>query len=90
LILTRKQELLRIFGPSRCFPAGRFSVDEGGNCLSGGSASHLMFKQMEFIHKAWSANHKASFSPATDKPSGREISGAGLGSFATFLAHQEK
>jgi len=73
------------FLPIALRPCRAVSVDKGGNCLSGGRTTHLMFKHIEFIHKSWSADHKASCSPATDKPPGRGLSGAGLDSFATFL-----
>ncbi|MFZ2632282.1 MAG: hypothetical protein WAX48_11935, partial [Desulfosalsimonadaceae bacterium] len=55
------------------FPDGRFSVDEGAHCLSGGRASHLMIKQVEFIHKSWSVDQKASLRPATEnRPAGKQ------------------
>jgi len=65
-------------------------VEKGGNCLSGGKAMHLVNQHLESMHQSGRADQQASFSPTTVKPAVREISGAGLGSFATFLAHQEK
>jgi hypothetical protein len=40
-MVAGKSALLRTKGPSHRFPSGRFFVEEGGNCLSGGEAIYF-------------------------------------------------
>ncbi|RJP84479.1 MAG: hypothetical protein C4518_18335 [Desulfobacteraceae bacterium] len=66
LEIAGNQKLLRIFGPSRCVPDRRFSVEKGGNCLSDGKATHLMPKRSALMPQSRPSGQQASFSPATE------------------------
>jgi len=73
------------FCPSRCVPDGRFFVEKGGNCMSGGKATHLMLEPVKPLHPSLCADQQASFSPAMkNRPAGKQAA-RGRVSFATFL-----